>query len=48
MVKRFKIDTVIENGQGYYQIVDQLTGNKIHCDFNELNETIYELLEENK
>lgn len=48
MVKRFKIDTVIENGQGHYQIVDQLTGNEIHCDFNELNETIYELLEENK
>ena len=48
MVKRFKIDMVIENGQGHYKIVDQLTGNEIHCDFNELNETIYELLEENK
>ena len=48
MTKRFKIDTVIEKGQGHYKIIDQITGSEIHCDFNELNETMYELMEESK
>ena len=45
MNKRFIIETVIENGHGHYKVTDNLSGNIIHCEFNELNDTIYELLE---
>ena len=45
MVERFTITTVIENGYPHYKVCDNFTGNEIHCDLNELNETIWELLE---
>ena len=41
---RFTITTVVENGYPHYKIYDNLTDNEIHCDLNELNETIWELL----
>ena len=41
---RFTITTIVENGYPYYKIHDNLTDNEIHCDFNELNETIWQLL----
>ena len=41
---RFIITTVVENGYPHYKIYDNLTDNEIHCDLNELNETIWELL----
>lgn len=44
MNKRFVIETVIENGHGHYKVTDNFSGNIIHCEFNELNDTIYELL----
>lgn len=46
MVGRFKVETIIENGAGHYKITDQKTGKIVHCDFNELNKTLYELMEE--
>ena len=42
---RFAITTIVENGYPHYKIHDNLTGNEIHCDLNELNETIWQLLE---
>ena len=42
---RFTITTIVEHGYPHYKIHDNLTGNKIHCDMNELNETIWQLLE---
>ena len=42
---RFTITTVVENGYPHYKVYDNLTGNEINCDLNELNETIWELLE---
>ena len=45
MHKRFVIETIIENGHGHYKVTDNISGNVIHCEFNELNDTIYELLE---
>ena len=44
MVERFTITTVVENGYLHYKVYDNLTDNEIHCDMNELNETIWELL----
>ena len=44
MVERFTITTVVENGYPHYKIYDSLTNNEIHCDLNELNETIWQLL----
>ena len=41
---RFTITTIVENGYPHYKIYDNLTDNEIHCDLNELNETIWELL----
>ena len=41
----FTITTIVENGYPHYKIYDNLTGNEIHCDLNELNETICQLLE---
>ena len=48
MVERFTITTVVENGYPHYKVYDNLTGNEIHCDLNELNETIWQLLEAQK
>ena len=42
---RFTITTIVENGYPHYKVHDNLTGNEIHCDLNELNETIWQLLE---
>lgn len=44
--ERFKIGTVIENGELHYKIFDCKTGMTVHCDIGELNQTIYELMEE--
>ena len=44
MVERFTITTIVENGYPHYKIHDNLTANEIHCELNELNETIWELL----
>ena len=44
MVERFTITTIVENGYPHYKVHDNLTGNEIHCDLNELNETIWKLL----
>ena len=41
---RFTITTVVENGYAHYKVHDNLTGRTIHCEDNELNETIWELL----
>ena len=45
MVVRFTITTIVENGYPHYKVYDNLTDNEIHCDLNELNETIWQLLE---
>ena len=45
MVERFTITTIVENGYPHYKVYDNLTDNEIHCDLNELNETIWQLLE---
>ena len=42
---RFTITTIVENGYPHYRVYDNLTDNEIHCDLNELNETIWQLLE---
>ena len=42
--RRFTITTIVENGYAHYKVYDNLTGNEIHCDLNELNETIWQLL----
>ena len=44
MVERFTITTIVENGYPHYKVHDNLTGDEIHCDLNELNETIWQLL----
>ena len=44
MVERFTITTIVENGYPHYKVHDNLTDNEIHCDLNELNETIWKLL----
>ena len=41
---RFTINWVVENGYAHYKVHDNLTGKTIHCEENELNETIWELL----
>lgn len=46
MVERFRVSTVVENGHPHYKIVDHKTGCEIHCDFGELNSTLYELMED--
>ena len=44
MVERFTIARIVENGYSHYKVYDNLTGDEIHCDLNELNETIWQLL----
>ena len=43
MNERISIDWVVENGYAHYKVYDNLTGRTIHCEENELNETIWEL-----
>ena len=43
-ISRFTITTIVENGYPHYKVHDNLTDNEIHCDLNELNETIWQLL----
>ena len=45
MSDRFMISWVVENGHSHYKVQDKLTDMEIHCDENELNETIGQLLE---
>ena len=45
MSDRFMISWVVENGHPHYKVYDKLTDMEIHCDENELNETIWQLLE---
>lgn len=44
MKERFIIKTIIENGHPHYMVYDNLTDNEIHCDLNELNEVIWDML----
>ena len=44
MYNRFTITTIVEHGYPHYKVHDNLTDNEIHCDLNELNETIWQLL----
>lgn len=44
MMCRFEIITVVENGYPHYKVKDYFTGKEIHCDLNELNETMWELM----
>ena len=45
MVERFTITTtIVENGYLHYKVHDNLTGDEIHCELNELNESIWQLL----
>lgn len=44
MENRFNINVVVENGYPHYKITDNKTGKTVHCDFNELNETMYEMM----
>ena len=45
MTDRFSISWVVENGHPHYKVYDKVTDIEIHCDENELNETIWQLLE---
>ena len=45
MADRFSISWVVENGHPHYKVYDKVTDMEIHCDENELNETIWQLLE---
>lgn len=42
--KRFDINYVVENGEVHCVITDLITNKTLHCDCNEVNETIWELL----
>lgn len=44
MKKRFVVEVVVENGQPHYKVTDIISNQVIHCDCNELNAVIYELL----
>lgn len=46
MENRFNINVVVENGYPHYKITDNITGKTVHCDFNELNVTLDELMGE--
>lgn len=46
MEKRFTISTVIENGYPHYKVFDCKTGRTVHCDLNELNNTLDEMIGE--
>lgn len=44
MIRRFKITRVVENGYPHYKIEDLVTEQIVHCDINELNETLLEMI----
>lgn len=44
MIDGFDVSVVVEYGYPHYKVVDIKTGIEVHCDLNELNETIDELL----
>lgn len=44
MIEKIVVDWVVENGHPYYKVYDKLMDQTVHCDENELNETIWELL----
>lgn len=46
MEMRFVISTVTHNGYPHYKILDNKTGKTVHCDLDELNDTLYEMMEE--
>lgn len=47
MIDGFDISIVTEHDYSHYKIVDVETGCEAHCDMNELNKTIEELLRDN-
>ena len=46
MESRFVISTVTQNGYPHYKIFDNKTGQTVYCDLNELNDTLYKMMEE--
>ena len=40
---RFNVKVIVQNGRPHYVVLDMENNNEIHCEFNELNETIWEL-----
>ena len=44
MIKRFKINKVVENGMSHWEILDYKTGKTVHCNLDELKETLWELM----
>lgn len=46
MEKRFTIKVLVENEHLHYEVLDHKINQTIHCDANELNETLYELIGE--
>lgn len=43
MMVDFDVSVIVEHGYPHYKIVDVGTGSVVHCDLNELDETINEL-----
>ena len=48
MIENYKIEIVIEHGDIHYKIIDTRYGSEIHCDIDELWDTINELLREDE
>lgn len=44
MKEKFRIETVVENGYPHCKVTDLSTGKEVHCDFDELNDVMYEFL----
>ncbi len=44
MTERFLISWIVENSHFYYKVHDKVTGQTVHCDEDELNETIWKML----
>lgn len=44
MEERFLVSWVVENGYPHYQVYDAETEQIVHCDENELDEIIMELM----
>lgn len=42
---RFQINIVNDNGHIHYKIVDTRNNKEIRCNINELNKTLYELID---
>ncbi len=45
MTEKFLISWVMENGRPHYKVYDKVTGRTVNCDENELNETIWKMME---